>query len=253
MNEHGPGLDPFTADALLDGDALVAGTPLADMLDNLKEVGMSNELSGELAAVEAMAVVMGASTATAVPRPRRRMTARAVALAATGTLAFSGVAAAAGLPVPIVSDVFSPERAPSLADVEDPRDDLANEQGAVTDDTGAEIEAGGDDVTARDGDAEARDETHSDAGSGSSALARSDCGKPDVDPTDVDQSVDADCDEATNHGKFVSEGAKESKRGEAAQEGANVGSDTKSESGRSSGAKGASDHRAGGKDDGKGR
>ena len=72
MIEHGPDLDPFTADALLDGDALIAGTPLSDMLGNLRDAGPSNELSGELAAVEAMAAVMAVPTATLVPPPRRR-------------------------------------------------------------------------------------------------------------------------------------------------------------------------------------
>ena len=253
MIEHGPDLDPFTADGLLDGDARIAGTPLSDMLDNLSAAGPSDELSGELAAVEAMAAVMATSTATVVPRPRRRMTARAVALAATGTLAFSGVAAAAGLPVPIVSDIVSPEAAPSLVDIEPPRDNRGNEQGVVADDTDAEIEAGGEDLTARD-------ETQSDAGPGSSDLAHSDCGKPnvettdvgptDVGPIDVEQTDVDDCGEATNHGKFVSNGAKESNRGEAAEDRANVRSATKSEARDSGGTKGT---RRGGNGEGGGR
>jgi hypothetical protein len=235
-------LDPFSADASLDGSARESGDPLSDILTTLSGVGLPSELEGESADLQSMTAAITASPAAKTPRSRRRLTTRTSALAAAGSLLFSGVAAAAaGVPVPIVSEVvdeiFAPIETPTLVDLGD--DDVDVESGDGQDpklavnerdsDDNAEVEEGspdgsvkqdepaGDDAQSgpqkdsqdqTDTDEEADGGTEGDAGAdatgeepGNSVRAHSDCGKPDAEPTG-----DPECDDAENHGGHVSDG-----------------------------------------------
>lgn len=218
-------LDLFSSDALLDGSASVSGDPLSDMFVTLSGGGLPAELEGESAAIQSMAAAITTSAAAKAPRSRRRLTTRASALAAAGSLVFSGVAAAAaGVPVPVVSEVvdelFRPDATPTLVDTDeiDGTDqqplDVGDSDAPVSDDEGSSLDPDGDAGKAapqRDSD----DQTPSGEGPadgtkgddspvgepGNSGRAHSECGKPFAEPNGDPECLDAD-----NHGGHVSEG-----------------------------------------------
>jgi len=222
-----PDFDPFTIDRLLDG-ATAGPADVQAVVDALSVDVQPSELAGEQMAVDGMAATIAAPVAGSIGT-RRRMGARTGALAAVGALAFTGVAAAAtGVPVPVVEDVFGAEE-PVLVELDDAEiEDLGlgadDEKTATGDDEfDAEDEGGQDgdegDLVADNDDDEADEDKAEDVdgedgndldndekdnhGSVVSEAAKSDCGKKNVDPQPEE------CGDVDNHGEYVSEIAKE--------------------------------------------
>ncbi|MGI9622092.1 MAG: hypothetical protein ACR2PK_04580 [Acidimicrobiales bacterium] len=220
-----PDLDPFTADAILDGDP-APSTPveLAGLIAALKSPPTESELvGGEDVFVRAIGA-HGLSTVSAGTSVVRRLTKKTVALGAAGAVLFGGVAAATGA-LPVLDTVIPGGDVPTLVSVTDDEADEEgdNEEHEVENDAGefegVESLTESTKVPDEEGSAEDRGDRVSEA-------AQSDCGKPDKDggsddgggddgSTDgaaddgSDDGADDDvyaelCESARNHGEYVS-------------------------------------------------
>lgn len=227
MDELLPDLDPFTVDRILDGEA--TDTMLSPVLDALSTPALASEVQGVASAVACIAAAIPAPATADVPtRGIRRLTTRTGALAAAGALAFTGVAAAAtGVPVPVVQEIFLGDE-PVLVEMGDPETRDADEVPSFIDDSDAGSDDDGEKDNEGKGDKAAKvakvakeaKERKQNHGAVVSGAAESDCGKADKGNGATKANVEAveegaaeapDLCDADNHGKFVIDFAKKDK------------------------------------------